>query len=78
MDIDLNGWIGDRTRTGITVGFGVPGENINGRRVVEFWEEKGLCVSNTYFKHRSMHKYTRVARGREYVKIKNMIDLMLV
>ena len=50
----LNGWIG---------AFGVPGENDNGRRVVEFCEERGLCVGNTYFKTRSVHKYTRVARG---------------
>ena len=33
---DLNGSIGDRTRAGITVTFGVPLENDNGRRVVEF------------------------------------------
>ena len=39
----LNGWIGDRTRAGITGAFGVPGENDNGRRVVEFCEERGLC-----------------------------------
>ena len=38
---DLNGWIGDRTRTGITGAFGVSGENDNGR-VVEFCEERGL------------------------------------
>ena len=31
---DLNGWIGDRVRAGITGAFGVPGENDNGRRVV--------------------------------------------
>ena len=43
---DLNGWIGDRTRAGITGAFGVPGENDNGRRVVEFCAEKGLCVCN--------------------------------
>ena len=30
---DLNGWIGDKTRAGITVAFGVPGENDTGRRV---------------------------------------------
>ena len=54
---DLNGWIGDRTRAGITSAFGVPGENDNGRRVVEFCAKKGLCVGNTYFKHRSLHKY---------------------
>ena len=50
---DLNGWIGDRSRAGITGAFRVPGENDNSRRVVEFCEERGLCVGNTYFKHRS-------------------------
>ena len=50
---DLNGWIGDRTRAGINGAFRVPGENENGRRVVEFCEERGHCVGNTYFKQRS-------------------------
>ena len=40
---DLNKWIGDRTIGGISGAFGVPGENDNGRRVVEFCEERGLC-----------------------------------
>ena len=40
---NLNGWIGDRMRAGITGGFGVPGENDNGRRVVEFCAERD-CV----------------------------------
>ena len=35
-------------------------------------------MGNTYFKHRRLHKYTRVARGQDGVEIKNMIDLMLV
>ena len=35
-------------------------------------------MSYTYFKHRSLHKYTRVARGRDGVEIKSMIDLVLV
>ena len=39
---DINGWIEDRTRPGITGAFGVPGENDNGRRVVEFLTERGL------------------------------------
>ena len=60
---DLNGWIGDRTRAGITGAFGGSGENDNGRRVVEFWEERRLCVGNTYCKHRNVHKYTRVGKG---------------
>ena len=62
---DLNGWIGDRTRSGMTGSFRVPGENDNGRRVVEFCVEWGLYMANTYFKHRSVHKYTRLARGRD-------------
>ena len=40
---DLNGWIGDKTRADITIAFGVSGENVNGRRVVEFSAERGLC-----------------------------------
>ena len=31
--LDLNEWVGDRLRVGITGGFGVPAENDNGRRV---------------------------------------------
>ena len=32
-------------RSGITGGFGVPGENNNGREVIDFCAEKGLPVS---------------------------------
>ena len=63
---DLNKWIGNKTRTGITNDFGVPGDNNKCRRV-EFCIERGLYVGNTYFKHKSLHKYTRVARGRDGV-----------
>ena len=28
------------------------GKNDNGRRVIDFCAERGLCVSNTYFKHK--------------------------
>ena len=41
---DLNGWIGDQKRDGITGGFGVAGENENGRKVIDFCEERGMCV----------------------------------
>ena len=40
---DLNGWVGDRVRAGITGVFGVPKENDNGRRGVDFCHEGG-CV----------------------------------
>ena len=38
---DLNGWIRYRMRASIIGAFGVPGENDNGRRVVEFCAEMG-------------------------------------
>ena len=53
----LRRWIGDRMRPSITVAFEVPGENDNGRRVVESCAERGLCVGSTYFEYKSLHKY---------------------
>ena len=50
----------------------------NGRRVMELRAEKGLCIGDTYFKHRSLHKYTRVARDQDGVEVKSMIDLVLM
>ena len=75
---DLNGWIGDRGRAKITGSFVVPGENDNGRGVVEFCAKRGLCVGNTYFEHESLHKYTRVARDQDGGEVKSMLDLVLV
>ena len=37
-----------------------------------------MCVCNTHFKHRSLYKFARVARGQDGVEIKSMIDLVLV
>ena len=76
--VDLNGRIRDRVRASITGIFGVPGENTNGRRMVEFRAERGLCVGNKYFEHKSLHKYTRLPRGQDGVELKSMIDLVLV
>ena len=67
-----------RTTIGIASAFGVPGENDNGRSLVEFNAERGLCIGNTYFKHRSLQKYTRMARDQNRVVVKIMIDLVLV
>ena len=44
---DPNGWVGDRLRMGINDRFDVPGENYNGRRVIDFCAEMRLCVGNT-------------------------------
>ena len=65
-------------RVGITDGSGVPGENGNGRRVVDFCAERGLCVGNAYLEHKNSLKYTRVARGQDEVEVKSMIYQLLV
>ena len=61
---NLNGCVGDQVMVNITGAFGVPGENDNGRRVVNFCTENGLFVSNKYLKHKSLHKYIRVAKSK--------------
>ena len=45
---------------------------------MELCTERGLCVGNRYFKHESLHKYTRVARSQDGVEVERMIDLVLV
>ena len=35
-------------------------------------------MGNTYFEHRSLHKYTKVVSGQDGVEIKSIIDLVLV
>ena len=72
---DLNTWVKDRMRVGITTMFGLLGENDNGKRVIDFSTERGLCVGNTYFKHKCLFKCTRVARGQDQVEIMSVIDL---
>ena len=47
----------------------------------EWWSsvaERGLRMGNTYFEHKSLHKYTRMPRGQDEVEIKSTIDLVLV
>ena len=58
--------------------FGILGENDDGRRMMELCAERRMCVGNTYFKHRSLHKYTRVARGRDGAEVKSMTNMVLV
>ena len=36
--------------------------------MVEFCAERGLCMGNTHFKDRGLHKYTRMTRGRDDVE----------
>ena len=74
---DLNGWVGDEAIDGITGKFGVPGVNENGERVVDFCADRGMCIANTHFRHKAIHKYTwRGKRGG--TECRSLIDLVLV
>ena len=75
---DPIGCIRDRTKAGITGDFGVPGENDNGKGVVEFCDDRGLYLGNKYLEYRSLHQYIRMGRGQDGVEIKSMIDLVVV
>ena len=37
-----------------------------------------ICVGNTYFEYKSLHKYRRMARGQDGLEVKSMVDLLLV
>ena len=58
--------------------FGVPRENDNGRRAIDFCSERGLCMGDTYFENKSLYKYTRMTRGQDGAEVKNITDLVLV
>ena len=52
-------------------------ENKNGRRVVNLCAERRLCSSNTYFKYKNVHEYTRMDRDRDRNEVMSVIDLVL-
>ena len=48
---NLKGWVGNRVRVGITGASGVPGENDNERRLVDFYTKRNcVCVIHTLIK----------------------------
>ena len=45
--------------------------------MIDFCIERELCVGNIYLKHKSLHKYPKVARGQDGMEVMTMIDLPL-
>ena len=68
----------ERVRVAITGAFGVLEEIDYGRILVDFCAERRPCVGNTYFEHKNLHKYTRVAMSQDRVEVKSMATLVLV
>ncbi len=53
--------------------YGVEGVNENGQHLVDICAERGLFLSNTFFQHKMIHRYTW-ARGDE----RSLIDYIAV
>ena len=72
---DFNGHVGKRIDgfEGIHGGNGIGTRNIDGRRLLEFCDEKELCVANTWFRKKENRKVTFSTGGNE-----TEIDFVLV
>lgn len=73
---DMNGKVGDVCDGVITGKWGVPVVNENGECLKSVCAGKNLMVTNTFFKHKDIHKYTWVRDGR--VTYKSLIDFVCV
>jgi len=58
---DLNGRVGRRDENyRDPIGrYGEQHRNNNGKRIIKYCIEQDLIITNTYFKHKDIHKYTR-------------------
>lgn len=74
---DFNGRVGKRDKNYTTV-IGKHGEDIrnnNGKRLLDYCQVYNLIITNTFFEHKEIHKYTReeISRGE-----KSIIDYILI
>lgn len=51
---------------------------VGGRLISVKSEERGVCVSSTFFGHKSIHRYTQVNVDRACTEVKCMNDFALV
>lgn len=74
---DFNGRVGSKDATYATVvgNYGEAKRNNNGIRLLDFCLGHDLIITNTYYKHKEIHKYTRAEPSR---KEKSLIDYILV
>lgn len=74
---DFNGRVGKRNNDAIDV-IGNHGENHrnnNGDRLIRFCIDNDLIITNTFYKHKDIHKYTREVKSRNE---KSIIDYFLI
>jgi len=54
---NLNGKVGKVPKNGVMGAFGVPDENVNGRRIKDTCNARDLYVTNCFLKHKDVHNY---------------------
>ena len=64
---DFNGHVGRRIDgfEGVHGGYGISKRNVEGRRLLEFCDEKELCVANTWCEKKEQRKITCSIGGNE-------------
>lgn len=71
---DLNARVGNWLNN-VMGPFGEETRNKNGHFIIDFCLVNGLVTSNSFYKHKNIHKYTRVGKnGTE----KSIIDFLLL
>ncbi len=74
---DMNGRVGTSKLAGVVGKWGVDEVNENGAHLVDVCAERGLFLSNTFFQHKMIHRYTwrrREDGGEE----KSLIDYIAI
>ena len=74
---DFNAHVGidNATWKGVIGQHGDPDINKNGRCLLQFCATNGLCIMNTFFQHKRIHKYTRY---RDSLGQRSLIDFCIV
>ena len=74
---DFNALVGidNATWKGVIEQHGDPDINKNGRCLLQFCATNGLCIMNTFFQHKSTHKYTWY---RDSLGQRSLIDFCIV
>ena len=74
---DLNGRVGEKDEeTGETIGhYGESVRNSNGKRLIDFCIMNDLVITNTFYEHKEIHRYTREVRSRGE---RSIIDYIMI
>lgn len=46
--------------------------------MIDFCDEKDMCINNTFFNQETIFKYARVGVSGDYIEMESMIEFLLV